>query len=107
MIGRIWHGWTTPQNADAYEMLLKTQIFPGILARKISGFRRIELMRRPSGEEVEFVTLMWFDSMDAVRTFAGAQYDVAVVPPAARAVLKRFDDRSLHYEVRDEREAEA
>jgi heme-degrading monooxygenase HmoA len=105
MIGRIWHGWTTPQNADAYEMLLKTQIFPGIAARKISGFRRIELMRRPLDEEVEFVTLMWFDSMDAVRAFAGSQFDVAVVPPAARTVLKRFDERSVHYEVRETREA--
>jgi hypothetical protein len=105
MIGRIWHGWTTPQNADAYETLLKTQIFPGILARSISGFRRIELLRRPSGDEVEFVTLMWFDTMDDVRTFAGPQFEVAVVPPAARAVLKRFDERSLHYEVREAREA--
>jgi hypothetical protein len=104
MIGRIWHGWTTPQNADAYETLLKTQIFPGILARKISGFRRIELMRRALGEEVEFVTLMWFDSMEDVRAFAGAQFEVAVVPPAARAVLKRFDAMSAHYEVRDARE---
>jgi hypothetical protein len=105
MIGRIWHGWTTPQNADAYETLLKTQIFPGIVARKINGFHRIELMRRPLGEEVEFVTLMWFDSMDAIRAFAGAQYEVAVVPPAARAVLKRFDATSAHYEVRETHEA--
>jgi hypothetical protein len=105
MIGRIWHGWTTPQNADAYETLLKTQIFPGILARSIPGFRRIELMRRPSGDEVEFVTLMWFDTMDDVRTFAGPQFEVAVVPAAARAVLKRFGDRSLHYEVREACEA--
>jgi hypothetical protein len=104
MIGRIWHGWTTPQNADAYETLLKTQIFPGILARKVSGFRRIELMRRVLGEEVEFVTLMWFDSLDDVRAFAGAQFEVAVVPPAARAVLKRFDATAVHYEVREVRE---
>ena len=104
MIGRIWHGWTTPQNADAYEALLRTQIFPGILGRSIPGFGRIELMRRPFGEEVEFVTLMWFDSMDAVRAFAGPQFEIAVVPPAARAVLKRFDDRSAHYEVREARE---
>jgi hypothetical protein len=103
MIGRIWHGWTTALNADAYETLLRTQIFPGILGRSIPGFRRIELMRRPVGEEVEFVTLMWFDSIDAVRAFAGPQFETAVVPPAARAVLKRFDDRSVHYEVREAR----
>jgi hypothetical protein len=106
MIGRIWRGWTAPQNADAYETLLKTQIFPGILARRIAGFRRIELMRRPAGEEVEFVTLMWFDTMDDVKAFAGAQFEVAVVPPAARAVLKRFDATSAHYEVRETRDAQ-
>ena len=101
MIGRIWHGWTTPQNADAYEGLLKTQIFPGIVARKIPGFRRIELLRRTAGDEVEFVTVMWFNSMEAVKAFAGEQWEVAVVPPAARAVLKRFDATSRHYEVKE------
>jgi antibiotic biosynthesis monooxygenase (ABM) superfamily enzyme len=105
MIGRIWHGWTTPRNADAYEGLLKTQVFPGIVARKIPGFRRIELLRRAAGDEVEFVTVMWFDSMEAVRAFAGEQCEVAVVPEAARAVLKRFDATSKHYEVREARQA--
>jgi antibiotic biosynthesis monooxygenase (ABM) superfamily enzyme len=99
MISRIWYGWTKPQNADAYENLLKTQIFPGILARNLAGFRRIELLRRTAGEEVEFVTVMWFSSMEAVRAFAGEQWEVAVVPEAARAVLKRFDPVSRHYEV--------
>jgi heme-degrading monooxygenase HmoA len=101
MISRIWRGWTTPQNADAYEKLLRGEIFPGILGRKIDGFRRIELYRAPAGEEVEFVTVMWFDSMAAVIAFAGADYETAVVPPKARAVLKRFDARSQHYEVRE------
>jgi heme-degrading monooxygenase HmoA len=101
MIARIWHGWTTSLNADAYESLLKAQIFPGIIARNIPGFRRIELMRRPSDGEVEFVTLLWFDSMEDVRAFAGMQFDLAVVPPAARAVLKRFEATSAHYEVRE------
>jgi hypothetical protein len=105
MIARIWHGWTTPENADAYEALLKTQIFPGILGRNIAGFERIELLRREAGAEVEFITLMWFASMEAVRAFAGEDYETAVVPPAARAVLARFDDRSQHYEVREQRTA--
>jgi heme-degrading monooxygenase HmoA len=105
MICRIWYGWTTPQNADAYENLLKTEIFPGILARNIVGFRRIELLRRPAGEEVEFVTVMWFASLEAVKAFAGEQWEAAVVPAAARAVLKRFDPVSRHYEVREAREA--
>ena len=104
MISRIWHGWTTPGNADTYEALLKEEIFVGIQGRQIRGFRGIQLLRRPAGEEVEFVTIMSFDSLDAVRDFAGEGYEVAVVPEKARAVLSRFDSRSLHYEIRaDER----
>lgn len=102
MIGRVWHGWTTPENADAYEALLKQEIFIGIQDRRISGFLGIQLFRRSVGAEVEFVTIMWFDSLDAVRTFAGEDYELAVVPPRARALLARFDGRSQHYEVRAE-----
>ncbi|MDO9412416.1 MAG: antibiotic biosynthesis monooxygenase [Pseudolabrys sp.] len=105
MISRIWRGWTTPQNADAYEALLREEIFPGIVGRKISGFIRIELGRTDAGDEVEFVTIMWFESLAAIEAFAGADYATAVVPPKARAVLKRFDARSQHYDVRDSREA--
>ncbi|MFN3658988.1 MAG: antibiotic biosynthesis monooxygenase family protein [Pseudolabrys sp.] len=105
MISRIWRGWTTPENADAYERLLCDEIFPGILGRGIAGFRRIELFRGPAGDEVEFVTVMWFDSMDAVKAFAGEDHETAVVPPKARAVLKRFDGRSRHYDVREQRSA--
>lgn len=98
MITRIWRGWTTPENAAAYESLLLTEIFPGIAGRKIDGYRGISLARRDLGGEVEFVTLMWFDSLEAVRAFAGDGYEVAVVPPKARAVLSRFEERSAHYE---------
>jgi heme-degrading monooxygenase HmoA len=103
MIARIWYGYTTPDNADVYEALLKTEIFPGILARNVAGFRRIELLRGLAGEEVEFATVMWFDSLEAVKDFAGADYETAVVLPKARALLKRFDPKSRHYEVREER----
>ena len=102
MISRVWHGWTTPANADAYESLLKTEIFQGIEGRRIAGYRGIHLLRRDVGEEVEFVTIMWFDSIEGVRTFAGEDYEAAVVPPKARAVLSRFDARSQHYEVKVE-----
>ncbi|MGE0042449.1 MAG: antibiotic biosynthesis monooxygenase [Vicinamibacterales bacterium] len=98
MITRVWRGWTTPANADAYETLLIDEIFPGIAARNVPGFLDISLGRRVAGDEVKFVTIMWFDSLDAVRGFAGEQYEVAVVPPAARALLARFDERSAHYE---------
>ena len=100
MIARIWHGWTTPANADAYEALLRDEIFVGIRRRAIDGFRAIELLRGDSAHEVEFVTVMRFDSLDAVRAFAGDDYEVAVGPPGARALLSRFDERSRHYEVR-------
>ena len=91
MICRLWRGWTTPDNADAYERIVRGQVIPGIEARKISGFRHIDLMKRDLGEEVEFQTLMWFDS-------------ISHVPTAAREVLERFDERAIHYEVIDRRE---
>jgi heme-degrading monooxygenase HmoA len=103
MIARIWHGWTSPSNADAYESLLKSEIFVGIENRHIAGYHGIQLLRGNVGDEVEFVTVMWFDSVDAVRAFAGEDYEEAVVPPKARALLSRFDARSQHYEVRAEK----
>lgn len=100
MICRVWHGWTTHANADAYERLLREEVFSGIAARAIAGYHGIELLRRVAGDEVEFVTSMWFESLDAVRTFAGSAYEQAVVPPAARELLARFDRQSAHYDVR-------
>jgi len=102
MISRIWHGWTSPANADAYEALLKSEIFTGIQDRQITGYNGIHLFRRDLENEVEFITLMWFESLDAVRVFAGEDYEVAVVPPKARELLLRFDARSQHYEVKAE-----
>ncbi len=106
MISRIWHGWTTPTNADIYEAMLKEEIFIGIQNRRIPGFRHIQLLRRDVGQEVEFITIMLFDSLAAVREFAGEDYEACVVPPKARAVLSHFDQRSQHYEVRAERSGE-
>jgi hypothetical protein len=102
MISRLWHGYTTRENADIYENLLKEEIFTGIRDRRIPGFREIQLFRRNGEDEVEFVTVMWFDDLDAVRLFAGEDFALAVVPPKARLVLKRFDERSIHYEVREQ-----
>ncbi|MFC1563544.1 antibiotic biosynthesis monooxygenase [candidate division KSB1 bacterium] len=101
MVGRIWHGWTSPENADTYENLLKTEIFPGIAAKNVPGYKSIQLFRRPSGDEVEFITIMWFDSWDAVKQFAGEDYEHAYVPQNARKVLARFDEKSQHYEIRE------
>ena len=99
MMSRVWYGWTIPANADAYESLLKSEIFIGIQNRQIAGYRGIHLFRRNVGDEVEF------DSIGAVRAFAGEDYEVAVVPPKARALLSRFDARSQHYEVKVDRQA--
>jgi heme-degrading monooxygenase HmoA len=96
MIARIWHGWTTPENADAYETLLRAEVLPRI--EEIPGARGAYVLRSPLDGEVEFVTITFWESLDAVRQFAGDDYQVAVVPPEARRLLARFDERSRHFE---------
>jgi antibiotic biosynthesis monooxygenase (ABM) superfamily enzyme len=104
MICRLWRGWTTPENADTYQRIVHTEVIPSIEARKIRGFRHIDLMKRDLVDEVEFQTMMWFDSLDAIKAFVGEDYAVSHVPARARAVLKRFDHHAAHYEVIDRRE---
>jgi heme-degrading monooxygenase HmoA len=96
---RIWHGYTTPENADVYEALLRSEIFPHIQNRNITGFNSIQLLRRVINDETEFITIMRFDNLQAVKNFAGEEYEQAIVPEAARKVLKRFDETSQHYEI--------
>lgn len=105
-IKRVWHGWTTPENADIYRRLLHDEIFPGIEAMSIPGYLGIELMRRDLDDEVEFVTIMTFESLDSVIAFQGEDYSRSHVPEAARKVLKRWDSRALHYEVMETRHYE-
>ena len=102
MIIRIWHGWTTFDNAGNYEKLLREEIFVGILNQHIHGFKSIQLLRREDGHEIEFITIMQFDSLAAVRKFAGNDYEIAVVPEKARKILSHFDERSQHYEIVEE-----
>ena len=104
MICRLWRGWTTPENAGDYERIVRNEVIPEIEARKIPGFRHVDLMKRDLGGEIEFQTLMWFDSFDAIEAFMGEDYSMSHVPTAARAVLERFDERAVHYEVIDRRE---
>ena len=99
MVVRIWHGCTTPSNAPHYEALLKKEIFIEIENKKIAGFRKIQLLRRDLPEEVEFTTIMWFENLEAVKEFAGADYEKAYVPEKARALLTRFDSHSVHSEL--------
>lgn len=101
MILRLWHGWTLPDDADAYERLLRAEILPGIGRRAGAELQGVQLLRRDAGNETEFVTLFWFSSLDAVRAFAGEDYETAVVPPQAQRLLSRYDARSVHYDVRE------
>jgi hypothetical protein len=97
VILRYWRGWTTPQNADSYQRIVSEQVLPGIAARRLDGYHGAYLLRRDVDHEVEFATVMIFDSLENVRAFAGEDYETAYVPPAARAVLARFDEKSAHY----------
>jgi hypothetical protein len=99
MIARVWHGWTTKKNAAVYEELLKKEVFPSIEAKKVKGYRKISLLRLELENETEFITIMLFDNIKAVKEFAGNDYEKSVVPPKARAVLSRHDETSQHYEI--------
>ena len=98
MIARIWHGWTKPEDAKTYEQLLRDEIFPSIASRKIEGYRGAELFVREDANEVEFVTLLRFDSMDAVKQFAGAEASKPVIFPKAEALITRME-QARHYRV--------
>jgi heme-degrading monooxygenase HmoA len=104
MICRLWRGWTSKDNAGAYERIVRGEVIPDIEARRIPGFRSIDLARRERDHDVEFMTLMWFDTLDSVKAFMGEDYEAAHVPTQAQMVLANFDERSAHYEVLDRRE---
>jgi heme-degrading monooxygenase HmoA len=98
MIARVWHGWTKLEHADAYEAMLKPELLPGI--SKAKGYRGSYLLRRNLGAEVEFVTILLWDSIDALRAAAGhADYETAMIPEERRKYLARFDTKAAHYEV--------
>lgn len=97
MIGRLWQGWTTRANADAYEQLLRTRILPGI--HRVTGYRGAYLLRRDAGNEVEFITLTLFESLEAVRAFAGPDHEKAVILPDVEPLLSRYDPRARHFEI--------
>lgn len=102
MIARIWHGCTSKHNADTYENLLKDEIFVGIEKKNINGFKGIQLLRRNLETKVEFTTIMWFDNIESVKQFAGDNYEMAYIPAKAREVLAKFDNKSIHCELRHE-----
>ncbi|MBZ5655043.1 MAG: antibiotic biosynthesis monooxygenase [Acidobacteriia bacterium] len=97
MIARIWHGYTKPEHADAYEAMLKPELLPGI--SKVKGYRGSYLLRRQAGAEVEFITIILWDSVDAIRAVAGPDYETAVIPEERRKYLSRYDAKATHYEI--------
>jgi len=98
MIARLWKGWTTPENADAYEKLLREKVLPGLT--QINGYRGGYVLRQDGSEEVEFAVLNLFDSLDAVRAFAGPDYAIPVFEPEARLLLSKVEPIARHYEVK-------
>ena len=98
MIARIWHGWTKPADAKAYENMLHNEIFPSIAARNIPGYHGAELFIREDGNEVEFVTLLRFDSMKGVKEFAGADESRPVIFPGVEELLTHME-QARHYRV--------
>ena len=96
MITRMWRGWTAGEDADAYEAFLLDELFPAM--RQIDGFRGADVLRRVDGAEVAFVTLTRFDSLEAIRAFAGEDFETPVLEPQALALLSRYDERAVHYE---------
>lgn len=99
MIARLWHGWASAANADAYQTFLCATFLPAI--NRIVGYQGARVLRRVDGDKVEFLTITYFESLDAIRAFSGQDYETANVAPEARRLLARFDQRCAHYHVVD------
>jgi heme-degrading monooxygenase HmoA len=97
VIARVWHGFTKPEHADAYEALLKPELLPGL--SKVKGYLGSYLLRRNLGNEVEFITIIHWESLDAIRAVAGSEYEAAVIPEERRKYLSHYDAKAAHYEV--------
>ena|SRR5882757_596827 len=98
MIARLWKGWTTLENADAYERLLRETVLPGL--KGLAGYQGGYILRQDGNDESEFAVLNLFDSLDAVRAFAGPEYTIPVFEPEARLLLSKVEPIARHYEVK-------
>ena len=99
MVARIWHGYcSTREHANAYESMLKPELLPGISKKK--GYRGSHLLRRDAGHEIEFITILLFDSIDSIKELTGPDYETAVIPPERKHHLSRWDDKAVHYDVK-------
>jgi hypothetical protein len=103
VIARIWHGWAKAEDANGYEAHLRPELLPGV--SKMKGFRGSYLLRREIGEEVEFVTILLWDSLDGIKALAGENYETAVIPEERKKYLKRFDAKAAHFAVVESRPA--
>lgn len=99
---RIWKGWTTTENANIYEDLLITKIFPAVQNKGVKGLEKVSISIKNNKEEVEFFLILQFDSLDAVKTFAGENYEIAYIPEEAQRLLLRYEETAQHYEFRKE-----
>jgi len=102
MVARIWKGYTSFENADAYENFLKTEFMPAVEKKNIPGYKKFQLLRKEDKDEVSFITIMWFENIEQIKAFAGEDYEKAVVHPTAQALLRRYDSHSGHFELRHE-----
>lgn len=99
---RTWKGWTTLENAPIYENLLINEVFPTVKKNGVIGLEKVSISTKNNDDEVEFFLTLQFDSLDAVKSFAGEEYENAYIPDNAKQVLKRFDKKAEHYELREE-----
>lgn len=97
MIARVWHGYTKPEHADAYEAMLKPELLPGL--SKVKGYVGSYLLRRVAGDQIEFITIMLWDSIESIRAVAGQDYEIDVIPEERRKYLAHYDAKSAHYEI--------
>ncbi len=97
MVARVWRGYTTPEHADTYQSMLIPEVLPGI--GKVKGYLGSYVLRRAAGDEVEFITVLLWESIDAIQAVAGPNYEKAVVPQERRPFLSRYDETAAHYDV--------
>lgn len=97
-ITRIWRGWTSKENADKFQKTLTDEAIPSIESNKPKGCLGIQVLKRETGEEVEFTTIMLFNSLSAIKEFAGEDYEAAHIDPKVKPLLLRYDGRVAHHE---------
>jgi hypothetical protein len=103
MIARIWNGWTTKQNAAKLESILTTEIIPEFEKNLPTGFRGIQLMTVEDGDQMKFTTIMYFDSLNVVKDFAGENYAVSHIDPKVKPLLTHYDLAAQHSVIKYER----